>query len=234
MKPAWRHAWDVTPQQAVALQDEARRRVILRDDSAAFSLPPRLVATDVGYDLATNLCLASLVVWDTAQNREAAHLVNVQPATFPYVPGLLSFREIPALLPLFERLDFTPELLLCDGQGIAHPRRIGLAAHLGVLLDLPALGWAKSLLCGHAEGELPVEGGSAVPLIHRREQIGWVFRSRTGTLPTFVSPGHRMTLERSLELARALRGRYRICDPARRAHELTRELLARVRAGELG
>lgn len=235
MEIAWRHHWNVTPDEAIQLQHEARRRVILEDDPAASFLPGCLLAADVGYDKLTDLCLASVVAWDTAGNRELEHWTNVQPSTFPYVPGLLSFREIPALLPIFEALPLKPELILCDGQGIAHPRRVGLASHLGVVLDCPALGWAKSRLYGRQQGELPAEGGGAAPLMAgKKEQVGWVFRSRTSTNPTFVSPGHRMSLARALELARALRGRYRICDPARRAHELTRELLQQYRPGGAG
>ena len=225
MKLAWRHRWDLTPAQARQLQSEARRRVSLEDDAAAVVLPPCLFAVDVGYDRATDRCAASLIQWDVGRGRVVAAWSNLQPSTFPYVPGLLSFRELPPLLPLLTRLRRKPELILCDGQGYAHPRRIGLASHLGVLLDCPTLGWAKSRLIGE-HARLPEYAGAAVILTDGGDRIGWVFRSRANCRPTFVSPGHRLSLERSLELARALMGRYRLCDPARAAHQATREALA--------
>ncbi|HOR29576.1 MAG TPA: endonuclease V [Candidatus Sumerlaeota bacterium] len=229
MKIAWRHRWNVTPAEARQLQAEARHRVIVRDDSPVLTFPRRVVALDVGYDRPTNLCFASLVEWDVPACRPLRTDTHVQPSTFPYVPGLLSFREIPALLPLLRRLRRRPDLIIGDGQGIAHPRRIGLSSHIGVMLDQPSLGWAKSRLIG-THDPLPPERGAAVALLDGDEQIGWVLRSRTACRPTYISPGHRVSLERALELARGLLGPYRLCDPARLAHQLTRELLQRVRA----
>ena len=208
---------------------EKRRRVIVRDDTAAFVMPRLIAAVDVGYDRATDMCAASLVIWETASAGVLETLTHVQPSTYPYVPGLLSFREIPALLPLFERLEEAPDLVLCDGQGLAHPRRLGLASHLGLILDLPSLGWAKSRLTGRWDG-LPVEAGAAAPLMDVEEQIGWVLRSRAGCRPTFVSPGHRVSMARSLEIARALTGRHRLCEPARRAHQATRDAMSGFKA----
>lgn len=224
MKLAWSHRWDVSPAEARAIQNEARGRVILEDDAAVFSLPEELIAADVGYDRTTDRCLAALVLWNTVEQRVLKSWTHIQPSTFPYVPGLLSFREIPALLPLFEALSDCPRLIVCDGQGIAHPRRIGLASHLGVALDCPTLGWAKTRLIGDYE-DLPLKGGAAVALMDRDEQVGWAFRSRTGCNPTFVSPGHRITMAHARDCARALRGPLRLCEPARQAHLLTKSLL---------
>lgn len=229
MELAWRHSWQVSPAEARLLQQEVSRRVILTDDLGQGSepvslLPERLVAVDVGYDKHTDRCGASLIVWSTTERRVLARDWNVQPSTFPYIPGYLSFREIPALLPLFERLDWRPSLILCDGQGIAHPRRAGLATHLGVVLDCLTLGWAKSRLIGVYE-EPPEAAGAATPLTIGAEQVGWVLRSRTRVAPTFVSPGHRLSMLRALEIARALLGPCRLCEPARQAHQLTREIL---------
>lgn len=227
MKPVWHHRWDLTPAEARQLQEQAKGRVILADDAAGFLMPKTLVAVDVGYDKLTDRCAAALVVWDVEANKSAFELTHVAPSTFPYVPGLLTFREIPPLLPLFEKLDLSirhgtkPELILCDGQGIAHPRRIGLASHLGLIFDCPSLGWAKSRLIGTYK-EPTKRRGAATPLMDGDEQIGWVLRSRAACRVTFVSPGHRISLPRSLQLARALLGPYRLADPARRAHTLTR------------
>ena len=227
MKPAWCHPWDVTPAVARQWQIEARRRLVLEDPATASIVPPELIAVDVGYDRATNLCAAALVVWDADGRRPRRCLTHAQPSTFPYVPGLLSFREIPALLPLFRRLRARPELVICDAQGYAHPRRIGMAAHLGVVLDCPTLGWAKTRLIGAWRGLAPATG-AATPLMDQGEQIGWVFRSRAGCKPTFISPGHRMSMGRALACARALAGPYRLCEPIRLAHQFTRQAMLKT------
>ncbi len=221
MKPAWSHRWDLSPAEARALQDSARPRVSLADDADDYRLPPRVVAVDVGYDRATDRCHAALVEWDVAAGAATLELTHTAPSTYPYVPGLLTFREIPPLLPLFARLDVPPRLVLCDGQGIAHPRRIGLASHLGLVLDCPTIGWAKSRLIG-TYAEPHGRRGAATPLMDAEEQIGWVLRSRAGCRVTFVSPGHRVSLEGALARARALIGPCRLSEPARRAHQLTR------------
>lgn len=231
MNLAWRHRWDVTPQQARRFQDQARRRVRLRDEGHA-RLPGRLVAVDVSYDRPLQLCAASLVEWDVRAGRSLREWTHAQPSDFPYVPGLLSFKEIPALLPLFERLPKPPPLVLCDGQGYAHPRRAGMASHLGVVLECRTMGWAKSRLTGDFAPP-GATSGAASALTDGDEQIGWVLRSRAGCRPTFVSPGHRISMERALTWARALMGRYRLCDPARRAHALTRTAMADAKAETL-
>ncbi len=220
VRPVWLHELEVTPARARAIQEEARTRVLTLDSDPAFHPPARLAAVDVGYDRASNRCTAALVLWDVAAGAPLAEWVHVEPSRFPYVPGLLTFRELPPLLPLLERLAEPPELLLCDGQGIAHPRRIGLASHLGLVFDLPTLGWAKSRLIGEYR-EPPRRRGAATPLMDGGEQIGWALRSRAGCRLTFVSPGHRISLARSLELARSLMGPCRLSEPARRAHHLT-------------
>jgi len=191
----------------------------------------RLAAVDVAYCALTDRCHAALVLWDVAARRALGQWTASAPAVFPYVPGLLSFREIPPLLPLLRRLpEGAVDLLLCDGQGIAHPRRFGLAAHLGVLYDLPSLGWAKTRLVGCHVEPAP-EAGSAEPLMDGAEQVGWAFRSREGCRATFVSPGHRLSLAAALALARGLAGPYRLCEPARAAHGLTRRAMAEAMRG---
>lgn len=203
--------------------------------SETTGLPPRffkgqglLVVADVAYDAATDYCFAALIVWDLERCSEIWSLTNAAPSTYPYVPGLLSFREIPPLLPLFRKLPCPIDLILCDGQGIAHPRRLGLASHLGILFDTPSLGWAKSRLIGEFK-PLAVRRGSSSKLMDGVEQIGWAYRSRMNCRPAFISPGHKLSLNDSLRIARILTGRYRLCDPARRAHELTREAMQAFR-----
>jgi len=139
----------------------------------------------------------------------------------PYVPGFLSFREVPAILEAMERLTVLPDVWLVDGAGIAHPRRIGLASHLGVLLDVPTIGVAKSRLVG-IHGELGEEKGSRVPLLDDKtqEQIGWVLRSRKGVRPLYVSPGHKVSMESAAKIALACCTRYRLPEPIRTAHNM--------------
>ena len=138
---------------------------------------------------------------------------------FPYIPGFLSFREAPAYLLALKALPEAPEALLVDGQGLAHPRGLGIASHLGVHLDLPSVGVAKSLLYGRPEGPLPREKGSAVRLLAPEGRpMGYVYRSRTGVKPLYVSPGHRVGLEEALDFVKALPTRFRLPEPLRLAH----------------
>jgi deoxyribonuclease V len=142
-----------------------------------------------------------------------------RPPTFPYIPGLLSFREIPVLLDALEKLTIVPDLLLCDGQGRAHPRRFGIACHLGVLTDLPTIGVAKSLLVGHYEN-LPDERGAWRPLLHQEEVIGAALRTRRGVSPVYVSIGHRVCLETAIDYVMRCCTKYRLPETTRRAHGL--------------
>lgn len=164
--------------------------------------------------------VAAAVMWDKTKGEvlEVATAQMDEALLFPYVSGFLSFREAPLYLAALARLARPPEVLLVDGQGIAHPRRLGIAAHLGVHLDLPAIGVAKTLLFGQPEGELPQEAGSAIRLMDGNMQIGWVYRSRTGVKPLFVSPGHRVGMEESLAFVRSLAGKTRLPEPLRIAH----------------
>jgi deoxyribonuclease V len=160
--------------------------------------------------------------WDPATAPDLSvveQVVHREPTRMPYIPGLLSFREIPAALGAFEKLSVIPELVMVDGQGIAHPRRLGVAAHLGLWLDLPTIGIAKSRLYGqHAEvGE---QRGDWVPLSAGQETIGAVLRSRTKVKPVYVSPGHRITLETSLAWVLRCLGRTKLPEPTRLADRL--------------
>ncbi|ACB53917.1 endonuclease V [Crocosphaera subtropica ATCC 51142] len=141
------------------------------------------------------------------------------PTTFPYIPGFLSFREIPALLKVIEKLTIIPDIILCDGQGIAHPRRLGIASHLGVLLNIPTIGVAKSLLIGKHE-EVPLEKGSWKPLIDKKEVIGAVLRSRTNVKPIYVSIGHKISLPTALDYVMACLTKYRLPETTRWADKL--------------
>lgn len=178
-----------------------------------------LAALDASYKKGEAL-VAAAVLWDVREGRvlEVGFAAVNPDEIFPYVPGYLSFREAPAYLAALAELSYPPDLLLVDGQGVAHPRGLGIASHLGVHLDVPSLGVAKSLLYGKMQGELPDEAGSAAPLVAKSKQIGWVYRSRTGVNPLFLSPGHRVGLEAGLGFVRTLPGKTKLPEPLRQAH----------------
>lgn len=151
--------------------------------------------------------------------------------TFPYIPGLLSFREVPALAPVLAALTVVPDVILVDGQGRAHPRRFGLACHVGLLLDHPTIGCAKSLLAGRVEGSLSDERGAWAPVLDRNELVGAAVRTRPGVSPVYVSVGHRVTLEDAIAVVLRCTTRYRLPEPARLAHLLTQAVTPPAQPG---
>jgi deoxyribonuclease V len=209
--------WPSTVTEAKDIQQAVRKSVSLRDD---FPQPLKtVVGTDVGFKEKGALTRAAVVVLDADSFEVLEETVLEIPTCFPYVPGYLSFRELPALLQAIAQLRVEPDLFMCDGQGIAHPRRLGLASHLGVLLDKPTIGVAKSRLCGTFQ-EPPLEKGAASPLMDKQEQLGWVLRSRTGVKPLFISPGHKISLSSALECVTAAFSPYRLPEPTRKADKL--------------
>ena len=212
----WRAPRDA--QDAVSIQQSLRRKVILENQFGAIDL---LAGVDVSYDIATDLTRAYIVLFD-AHTREIVQSVRaVTPTVFPYIPGLLSFREIPALLEAFSCLDVRPDMLMVDGQGIAHPRRLGIAAHLGVLLDIPAIGVAKKRLCGKYDEPAAVKG-SASPLIDKGERIGTVLRSKERCNPLFISAGHRIDQDTALAITQSWVTTYRLPEPTRIADRISK------------
>ena len=209
--------WDGSIADARRVQSELAKRVELRD---RFAKPLRwLGGFDVGFedDGATTHAAAVLLDADTLRP-VASEIVRI-PTRMPYVPGLLSFRELPALLQALERLPHAPDLAFVDGHGIAHPRRLGIAAHFGVVTGLPSIGVAKNVLCGRHD-PLGALAGEHVPLLHRGEQIGWALRSKVRCNALFVSPGHRVSMQGALDaVLRTLRG-YRLPEPTRLADRL--------------
>jgi deoxyribonuclease V len=167
----------------------------------------------------SNAGRAAVVVLEWPELRAVEQAIERAEVRFPYIPGLLSFRELPLILPAFERLDIRPDLVIVDGQGIAHPRRFGIAAHLGVLLDLPAIGCAKSRLSGLPRGPLGLEKGARVPLYDRDECVGFEVRSRSGVKPLYISPGHRIGMEAAVDWVLRLTAGYRLPEPTRLAHQ---------------
>ena len=209
--------WDGSAADARRVQQRLAAEVMLRDDAP--EAPRWLGGFDVGFEDAGAITRAAAVLLaaDTLQP-VATEVVRV-PITMPYGPGLLSFRELPALVAALERLPHTPDLVFVDGHGIAHPRRLGIAAHFGVVTGLPSIGVAKNVLCGRHD-PLGALAGEHVPLLHRGEQIGWALRSKVRCNPLFVSPGHRVSMQGALDaVLRTLRG-YRLPEPTRLADRL--------------
>lgn len=213
MKALQLHPWRVTPAEARRIQSELRGRVERRDRIGAVRL---IAGADVALDLVRHRAIAGVIVFRFPSLEEVERASAVRPLTFPYVPGLLSFREAPALLAAFARLRSMPDLLFFDGHGYAHPRRLGIACHLGLLLDRPSIGCAKSLLIGEHRPPA-LAAGSRAGLRDAGETIGVALRTRTGVKPVYISTGHRISLERAAEFALAACDGLRIPRPTRLA-----------------
>ncbi|WP_336268623.1 deoxyribonuclease V [Vreelandella arctica] len=215
------HEWNLAPREARTLQTQLAKGLELSDRLAPVK---HIAGVDIGFEDGGETTRAAVVLLEWAPASAPSlnvveQVVHREPTRMPYIPGLLSFREIPAALGAFEKLSVSPELVMVDGQGIAHPRRLGVAAHLGLWLDLPTIGIAKSRLYGkHAEvGE---QRGDWVPLYAGQETIGAVLRSRAKVKPVYVSPGHRITLETSLNWVMRCLGRTKLPEPTRLADRL--------------
>lgn len=210
--------WNGDVRAARALQSALAGRVVLRDD---FPRPLRTIAgCDVGFEDGGATTRAAVVLLDADTLAPLEQHVARLPTGMPYIPGLLSFRELPALLEAFSRLAATPDLVFVDGHGIAHPRRLGIAAHLGVATGLPSVGVAKKILTGRASMALHEMRGAFVPLRDGREQIGWLLRSKLRCNPLVVSPGHRVAMASAAELVMRFVTTYRLPEPTRLADRL--------------
>jgi deoxyribonuclease V len=210
------HRWDVSLVEAERLQRELRERLVLQ---APPGFAPRLAAGgDVSMNRDSPLAYAGFVVLEMAARVTVAEVAVRTEITFPYVPGFLSFREIPALAMAWQRLQTRPDVLIIDGHGTAHPRRMGVACHAGLVFNLPTIGCAKSILVGRYEG-LDEERGATTPLVHRDEIVGMAVRTRARVSPVYVSPGHLIDLSAAVEIVLGLSD-YREPETTRRAHRL--------------
>jgi deoxyribonuclease V len=208
------HPWDVSTAEAVEIQRRLAPRVVREGVPADVR---RVAGVDISVGRGSANGRGAVVVLRYPEMEVEERVVVEARVGFPYVPGLLSFREIPVLLEAFRQVKEKPDLVLVDGQGLAHPRRFGIACHLGLLLDVPAVGCAKSRLCGEHRPPA-MEAGSSVPLTDGDEVIGAVLRTRDGVSPVYVSIGHRITLDEAVAwVLRCCRG-YRIPEPTRLAH----------------
>ncbi len=210
------HPWEVTPAEARAIQDRLRPQVVTTDDLG----PVRFVAgADVAFGDHGKITTGAMAVMTFPALEPVEHAVARRPTSFPYVPGLLSFREIPVLQDALAGLKTLPDIILCDGQGLAHPRRFGLACHLGVLTGIPTIGVAKSRLTGSHDA-VPRGKGRWTPLVDGEEVIGAVLRSRKDVRPLYVSIGHRVSLETAIRYTLSCITRYRLPETTRWADRL--------------
>jgi deoxyribonuclease V len=211
-----RHRWDLTPTEAIALQARIAARVLDDDDLGDV----RTVAgVDVGFEDDGRVARAAVALLALPSLALLEWSIAREPTRFPYVPGLLSFREVPVVAEALRGLRRKPDLVLVDGQGRAHPRRIGIACHLGLVTGFATIGVAKSLLVG-AHAPLPSRRGARRPLVHRDEIIGAALRTRTGVAPVYVSVGHRVSLDTAVRFVLACTAGYRLPETTRWAHRL--------------
>ncbi len=207
-------SWQFTPAEAIALQNKLRQQVITRD---VFNKLDLVAGVDVGFESRGEIARAAVVVLDYHSLELREVVIARKKTRFPYIPGLLSFRELPAVLEAVDRLKQKPDMYLCDGQGYAHPRRFGFACHLGVLTDTPSIGVGKTRLLG--EYRMPADRrGAWQPLIHDKETIGAVLRTREHVKPVFVSIGHRISLETAVSSVMNCVTRYKLPETTRQAH----------------
>lgn len=214
------HTWPTTVEEAIAIQNQLQPQVITTDQLGDVQY---VAGVDVGFEDDNTISRAAVAVLSFPDLQLQEKAIARRPTTFPYIPGFLSFREIPAVLDALEKISITPDLILCDGQGLAHPRRFGLACHLGVLLNIPTIGVAKSLFIGKYD-ELPAEKGSWQPLRDQEEVIGAVLRSSTGVKPLYVSIGHRISLPTAIDYVLRCTPKYRLPETTRWADQLSKEI----------
>lgn len=210
------HAWEVSPRQAVAIQEGLRGQVQRHDSYGEIHA---VAGVDVGIASGTRIARAAVAVLSFPALELLDRSIAELPVRFSYVPGLLSFREMPAVLEALARLETRPDLLLCDGHGLAHPRRFGLACHLGIWTGLPSIGVAKSLLVGE-HGQVGSQRGDWQPLLHQDEVIGAALRTRPLARPLYVSIGHRLSLASAIEFVLRCTKIFRLPETTRLAHQL--------------
>lgn len=208
------HSWDLSPQEASEVQSDLAAKV-----ERQLRMGPVRHVAGIDVSVRDDVARAAVVILDFKGLDPIDYAIATRPVTFPYVPGLLAFREGPVVLDALERVTTTPDLLIFDGQGLAHPRRLGIASHIGLLVDMPAIGCAKSRLCGQHD-EPGEEPGEYAFLVDKGEVIGAVLRTRRGVKPVYVSVGHRVDLATSIEYVSDCCRIYRLPETTRWAHRV--------------
>ncbi|CAH8768853.1 deoxyribonuclease V [Paenibacillus dendritiformis] len=224
MEPILKHTWELSEADAIKLQQELSLKVIKEDHFAEINY---VAGVDVAYSKKDDKLIAAIVILNAASLNIVESVVVVDTAHFPYIPGLFSFRELPPILKAFNQLKTPPQLIVCDGQGIAHPRRFGLASHLGVLFDIPTIGCGKTRLVGEFHS-LEQNRGAIAPLIDNGDIIGNVLRTQENIKPIFVSIGHRISLATACEWILKLSPKYRLPETTRQADQLVNRVLSQI------
>jgi deoxyribonuclease V len=221
------HPWNVNYKEAVEIQKRLKKQIILKNSFK--NLNGKLIAgADVSYDKEIDRFYAGVIVFELQTMQKIEEVTASGKVSFPYIPGLLSFRESPILLRAFSKVKKTPDIIILDAQGIAHPRGIGLASHIGLLLNKPSIGCAKTRLIGEYDN-VGKEAGYYSQLTIKGKAVGVVLRTRKNVKPVFVSPGHKIDLATSIDLVlKSCRG-YKLPEPTRQAHNL----VTKVRKGEI-
>ncbi len=219
------HPWNVTPDEAIKIQNKLRDLVKVENLKTEINY---IAGADISFDKGSNVVYAGIAVLKFPELEEIERSLVIMEVSFPYIPGLLSFRESPALIKAWEKIEVVPDVVVIDGQGIAHPRRFGIASHFGVLIDRPTIGCAKSLLIGKYD-EPAEKAGSYSYLYDSGEIVGVALRTRDNVQPVFVSIGHKITLEESIKIILQTVKGFRIPEPTRHAHNLVNAL----RRGEI-
>lgn len=225
--PSPLHSWDIRPADGVQLQRQLAQRVA---HTPLTSEVRWAVGTDAAFGARgrqARTITAAAILYDMDNEQVCEQNLVVQELHFPYVPGLLSFREAPAVIDAVKGLSVRPDVILVDGQGTAHPRRLGLACHVGLFLDVPTVGCAKSILCGRPAGDLSPGRGAQIPLLDNNEQIGTVVRTRDNVKPVYVSVGHRITLHEAVQVVLSSTRGYKLPEPNRQAHLAVQRAVAR-------
>lgn len=218
LEPKFNHPWDINQAQAIEIQQVLARKVIHADQLSEIHY---IAGVDVAYHKSSDQLVAAVVILEKDSLKCIETSVIEDTAQFEYIPGLFSFRELPPIIKAFEKIQHTPQLIVCDGQGVAHPRRCGLASHLGVLFDVPTIGCGKTRLLGDYT-EPDIWRGSTTPLIDDHEVIGNVLRTQDKVNPVFVSVGHRISLETACKWILDLAPKYRLPETTRQADQLVK------------
>lgn len=225
MNPVFTHDWSLSESDAMALQARLASQVITSDQ---FERIERIAGVDVAYRKDSNQLVAAVSVIDAHTLAVIESATIVDQATFPYIPGLFSFRELPALVSAFAKLKYSPDLVVCDGQGLAHPRRFGLACHLGLVFDIPSIGCGKTRLVGEFS-DPGLARGAQSSLIDHHEVVGKVLRTQDNVKPVYVSIGHRVSLDTACDWVLALAPKYRLPETTRQADQLVNATLKQLR-----
>lgn len=215
------HPWEVSPKEAAQIQKELAKRIVLEDIPGKIEM---VAGADASFSPSGKVSYGAVVILSFPELIPIEQVRVKAPIKFPYVPGLFTFREGPVLLEAFERIKKEPDLIVFGGQGIAHPRKMGLATHMGILLDKPSIGCAKTHLWGRFNESVGEEKGSYTLLREKNgDVLGAALRTRSNVKPVFISPGHKMTLERSIDLILKLCPKFRLPEPLRLAHTLSKK-----------